>query len=381
MSLSYGLNITKKPASSSARPPPAKRKTIFDDEDGPEDGPDDEDNAESIDTIGGLNPSSKFSSTTRKPEIASSRPFKPAAFSQYGDLSTHHTTSKHAKQAQTLDPSIYDYDSVYDSLHAKPSFGSSLADQEKRPKYMSDLLAAAETRKRDQLRAKEKLLAKEREAEGDEFADKEKFVTAAYKRQQEENRRLEEEEAVREREAEERRRREGGGLKGLYKNMLERTEQNHAVIVKAVEEAKLRGPEAMPNEKKKESGGKSEADLAKEKGAIMNEDGQVVDKRQLLDAGLNATSTPRPPSHTTTRETETRSHPARSSRPAISGNGRGGRKESARERETRLFEEQLLGKRGFEEEEEENDNDDNDAGAARAAKSQRLEDEILGLRK
>lgn len=374
MALSYGLNITKKSAVQSAPPPPAKRKTIFDEEDGLEDGPDEEENAEAIDTIGGLKSTSQKQSRDQKPDFIVKKSFKAATVSQYGDLSTNHTTSKHARQAQTLDPSIYDYDSVYESLHAKPAFGASLADQEKRPKYMSNLLAAAETRKRDQLRAKEKLLAKEREAEGDEFADKEKFVTAAYKRQQEQNRRLEEEEAAREREAEERRRREGGGLKGLYKNMLEKTEQNHAVIVKAVEEAKSRGPEAKLDEGKREAVGKSEADLAREKGAIINEDGQVVDKRQLLNAGLNASSTPRPPPSQARREAASSS--GRSSRQATSSGGHGNRNESARERETRLFEEQLLGKRGYEDE----DSDKDDA-KGRAAKSQRLEDEILGLRR
>ena len=59
---------------------------------------------------------------------------------------------------------------------------------------MENLLAAAEVRKRDQLRAKEKMLLREREAEGDDYADKEKFVTAAYRAQQEDMRRLEEEE-------------------------------------------------------------------------------------------------------------------------------------------------------------------------------------------
>src|SRR5205814_5226268 len=42
-----------------------------------------------------------------------------------------------------------------------------------------------------QLRAQERLLQREREAEGDEFADKEKFVTGAYKAQQDEVRRME----------------------------------------------------------------------------------------------------------------------------------------------------------------------------------------------
>lgn len=129
---------------------------------------------------------------------------------------------------------------------------------------MGNLLAAAEVRKRDQLRAKEKMLAKEREAEGDEFADKEKFVTGAYKRQQEEMRRLEEEEARKEKDAEERKRREGGGMKALYKNLLDRDEQKHKEILKAVEEGK--GKDGGGVIKEEQENAKSEVELAKEKG-------------------------------------------------------------------------------------------------------------------
>jgi len=69
--------------------------------------------------------------------------------------------------------------------------------EKKKPKYMGNLLAAAEVRERDRLRAKERMLQREREVEGDEFADKDKFVTGAYKQQQEEMKRLDEEERVR----------------------------------------------------------------------------------------------------------------------------------------------------------------------------------------
>ena len=354
-SLSYGLNITKK-VPLGQRPPPAKRKTIFDDDSGPEDGPDEEESTEAISTIAGLQPSS----TKHKPSLsqpASSalpkKPSKPPRISQYGDLSTNHSTNKHSKTAQDIDPSIYDYDAIYDSLHAKPASSTATADVEKKPKYMGDLLAAAEVRKRDQLRAKEKMLAKERELEGDEFADKEKFVTGAYKRQQEEMRRLEEEEAIKEKEAEERKRREGGGMKALYKNILERDEEKHKEVMKAVEER--RGTEAG-DEKRDEKQEKSEAELAKEKGAIINEEGQIVDKRQLLSAGLNAGAAPRPKAQPTARPGASR--------------GRGHR-ETDRERETRLFEEQLLGKRSA--------SDDSDNEDGRPAKSRKLEDELLGL--
>ena len=217
---------------------------------------------------------------------------------------------------------------------------------------MDNLLAAAEVRKRDQLRAKEKMLAKEREMEGEEFADKEKFVTGAYKRQQEEMRRLEEEEAVKEQEAEERRRREGGGMKALYQNILERDEAKHKEVMKAVEEGRGRNDGAKMGGEEDKS--KSEVELAREKGALLNEEGQVVDKRQLLSAGLNAGAAPK----------------ARPQPPGVSKGGRRG-KETDRERETRLFEEQLLGKRSA--------SDDSDIEDKRAAKSRKLEDELLGL--
>lgn len=366
--LSFGLNVAKKSPRVGTRPPPAKRKTIFVEDSAPEDGPEDDD-AEQIDSIGGL----KTLSSKAKKDTARQPPKRPP-ISQYGDLSTSHTTARHAKNAQVIDPSVYDYDSIYDSLHAKPSSNPSaaLADQEQKPKYMSDLLAAAEVRRRDQLRAKEKMLARERELEGDEFANKDKFVTGAYKRQQEEMRRLEAEEVAKEKEAEERKKREGGGLKGLYKNMLERNEQKHAAIVKAVEEAKLRGPGAKDGEASgtEVKEGKSEADLAKEKGAIVNEDGQVVDKRQLLIAGLNASSTSKPAPHS---KGPSMSRAGGSSRGEVSG-GRGGNKEFARERETRLFEERLLGKRAH----PVDNDDDDDNESERASKSRKMEEEILG---
>ena len=363
--LSYGLNISKKPQSLASRPPPAKRKTIFDDDSGPEDGPDeeaqDQEQAKPVETIGGLQRNSE-SSKSASSNNGAVKPSKPPKISQYGDLSTNHATSKHAQNAQSIDPTIYDYDSVYDSLHAvskkTSDAATAAADEAKKPKYMSNLLAAAEVRKRDQLRAKEKMLIKEREAEGDEFADKEKFVTAAYKRQQEEVRKAEAEEALREREAAERQRREGGGMKGFYKGILQRDEEKHAAALRAAEEAKKLGPVKDKREEEDKKKEKSEAELAKEKGAAINEDGQVVDKRQLLNAGLNAGAAPKPK---TTDPREKNS----------SGRG-GGRQESARGRETRMFEEQLLGKRGP-------DDDDNahDDTAGRASKSRKMEDEIL----
>ncbi|KAL8695033.1 MAG: hypothetical protein Q9218_000401 [Villophora microphyllina] len=362
--LSYGLNITNK---ASFKPSVPRRKTIFDDESGPEDGPDGVDeNAESILSVDGNHNSVNSSHQSFNPEnhILQSKSSKPTRILQYGDLSSRRTTSKHAETAQLLDPSIYDYDAVYDSLHCKSRSSSNdpsakAVDGAKKPKYMSSLLAAAEVRKRDQLRAKEKMLAKERELEGDEFADKEKFVTAAYKRQQEDVRKAEAEEALREREAAERQRKEGGGLKGMYKNMLERDDRKHAAAVESVEAAKRSGTLGLEQEKDNhdETKRKSEVDLAREKGALLNEEGQVVDKRQLLNAGLNATMGPKARTHT----------PATDNKGSSDG---GGRYKGSRGKDFKASEDQVLGKRDAE------DQGQDDPGG-RASKSRRMEDEIL----
>ncbi|KAL8811031.1 MAG: hypothetical protein Q9200_002120 [Gallowayella weberi] len=364
--LSYGLNITKKGPSSSARPAPARRKPIFDDDSDPEDGPDlEENNVEVITSVDGLQSSPKSSQQPAKSKSRVSPPTyaKPPRISKFGDLSSNHTTSKHAQTAQSLDPSIYDYDSVYDSLHAKSHSSSdpstSLTAEAPKPRYMQSLLAAAETRKRDQLRAKEKMLAKEREAEGDEFADKEKFVTAAYKRQQEEVRKAEAEEALKEGEAAERQRREGGGLKGMYKSILEREEEKHAAALKVVGEAMINGTLGKEQTSGEDGGRKekSEAELAREKGAMVNEDGQVVDKRQLLNAGLNAGAAAKPRAATPASDVRDQNKEGRAY-----GEQRGS--------ETKASENQSLGKRGTESRREGD-------GADRASKSQKMEDEIL----
>ena len=385
--LSYGLNLKKPAASLSARPAPAKRKTIFDDDSGPEDGQDEqEDKGEEVTTLGGLQTKASDTKFTLKSRNAEPPSRKPLKTSQFGDLSTNHTTSKHALSAQSLDPSIYDYDAVYDSLHAPlaPKDDPSTAEAKgQKPKYMTSLLAAAEVRKRDSLRAKEKLLAREREAEGDEFADKEKFVTAAYKRQQVEMARLEAEEVEKERQAEERRKKEGGGMKGLYKSILERNEVRHQTVVKAVEENKGKQVEVGEGGKEEGKNEKSEAQLAEEKGAVVNEDGVVVDKRQLLSAGLNAsksgTAAKRPFDPKNVRKETARDGAGRGGRHGretsreretrlfeeqLLGKSSGGR-ETSRERETRVFEEQLLGKHGL-------DDGDDDAGNERASKSRKL---------
>ena len=224
----------------------------------------------------------------------------PGPPENFTDLSALHSSRKYAKEVEELDPSIYSYDAIYDSLHVKPEKSTAHVKSEV-PKYMDSLLRSAEIRKRDQLRARDRQLAKEREAEGDEFADTESFVTSAYKKQQAEMRKLEEEEARREKEEEERRKQNGNaGMVGFYRDVLSRGEALHEEKVKAAEEAarRVKAGEVI-QDTAAEIEEKTEAQKAAELNArgahiAVNEEGQVVDKRQLLSAGLNVAPKPKP---------------------------------------------------------------------------------------
>lgn len=345
---SSGLNMPNK---TSARPKPGnafgqkRKKNIFDDDSGDEDQR--KDSAVEVSTIGGLDtpaPKSKLSTDAgpppkRKMQLGvggkpSAKPLnKNSIFAHdeeedeekdkerqeevrfglnqtqskkstgtgqdFKNLSALHSSKKHAEEAEELDPSIYSYDAVYDSLHAK-SDKSATVNMSEGPRYMTNLLRSAEIRKRDQTRARDRQLAKEREAEGDEFADKESFVTGAYKAQQEEMRRMEEEEERREKEEEERRKKNGGaGMVGFYRDVLSRGEAKHDEAVKAAEEAARRVKAGeIDEDMAKETEEKTEAQKAEELNAhgariAINDEGQVVDKRQLLSAGLNVAPKPK----------------------------------------------------------------------------------------
>ena len=377
--LSYGLNLTKKPRGS--RPQPAKRKPIFggdDDSDG--EGKAQEVGVEEIGEFDGTtveNAPTKPSKTAFSIKPNGSKPklggngSKKAPISMYGDLSSSLTSKKHAETAEELDSNIYEYDAVYDSL--KPQKKTTQEDVEKKPKYMSNLIAAAAVRKRDATIAEEKKLAREREAEGDEYADKEKFVTSAYKKQQEENRRLEEEERIRE--EEEAKKNKGAGMTNFYKNILERGEQKHVEVVKAAEEAIKNGPKEPVEEEKV----KTEVDIAREinekaGGSIaINDEGQVVDKRQLLKGGLNVV--PKPKGTAPVNASRGGTSMSDRSRGSVFV-GAGGGKQAMRERQSRMMEAQLeqATKRALEEEDEER------AKVERASKSQKTEGDILSAK-
>lgn len=99
------------------------------------------------------------------------------------------------EKAMEEDPTIFQYDEVYDDIDEKRK-QSKLArkDIDRKPKYISKLLQAADRRKRDNERRIEREVQRERDAEGEEFKDKESFVTSAYRKKLEEMKELEEKE-------------------------------------------------------------------------------------------------------------------------------------------------------------------------------------------
>ncbi|EFQ99137.1 hypothetical protein MGYG_02149 [Nannizzia gypsea CBS 118893] len=362
--LGYGLNLskanTKKPSGSALAG--QKRKSLWADPDSEDEGQKGgESGGVEITTLGGLSsfPESKPSrSTDEVPSKKKTAPSKPGAAPskrEYTNLAALHTSKKHANEAEALDPSIYDYDGVYDSLHArtKSKASNSNADSASQgPKYMTALLRSADTRKRDQLRARDKLLAREREAEGDEFAGKEKFVTAAYKAQQEEVKRIEAEEAEKEKEEAENRKK-GIGMVGFYRDVLKRDEQRHEEAVKSAEEAAKNKATEENDEGEQEKTATQIAQELNAKGAniAVNDEGEVVDKRQLLTAGLNVVSKPKPVAAAARVPGSNAG-----ARPSGTGFDRGGiraAREMQRARQTEMLTEQLEEKLRKEKEEEE----------------------------
>ena len=100
------------------------------------------------------------------------------------------------ERAKEEDSSVFQYDEVYDEMQEKKRSAAIAAKKsvDRKPKYIANLMKHAEIRAREDERRTERKVQKEREAEGDEFRDKEVFVTSAYRKKMEEMQKEEEEE-------------------------------------------------------------------------------------------------------------------------------------------------------------------------------------------
>ena len=350
MSLKYGLNVK------GAKAPPAPRRPVLEDED-------DEEEQAAPPTHAPPRKAATGKPPGRKPQTL---PDAPEA-----DISSIAASEGRVKAAQNVDPTIFDYDSFHDAKSTVTEAKKAAQRQEaieRKPKYINNLLDAAARRKQDQLVAKEKLLQKEREAEGDEFADKEKFVTGAYKEQQVEARKLEEEERKKAEEEKRKKRVGGGGMQGFYRSMMDQNEKLHQEALEAAEKAGKEG-----TAKDGSSASKDESDAAADlraKGVHLNEEGQIIDKRELLSAGLNVGG-----SGGSKRSAEhlkvSKDKPAASAFAKPAGNV-----QASRERQTRMMEEQLAErtKRAREEEEAEH------VKLEQAAKTQKTDTDKMSAR-
>jgi coiled-coil domain-containing protein 55 len=387
MSFKFGLNVKNKAsnplAKSAAKSAPKKKKPLFDDEE--EDVKSKAKPADSAQEIGEFNfddtltpapepsnsapPKSKkgipIAPPSRKPKVRDDDP------TILGDSASAKAAEERAKEALKVDATIYDYDAAYDALHARTAAKKAAQDEDalqRRPKYMDSLLQSAEQRKKDELRARDKALQREREAEGDEFADKEKFVTGAYKEQQEETRKAEEEEKKRQ-EAEEEKRLKFG-MQTFHKQMLIEQEKRHQEAMEAAAHAAKEGFKAPVEEEQEKTGQQIVEEMRKQgKHVDLNEDGQVADKRQLLSAGLNVVARPKAASALSAAS----ARPAAA--PVFSGGSKSGRN-AQRERQTAMVAQQIeaTAKRKADEEAEEQ------AKLQHASKSQKSSTDIMSAK-
>ncbi|GAK64376.1 CCDC55 protein [Moesziomyces antarcticus] len=264
---------------------------------------------------------------------------------------------KKQEEAEALDASVFDYDGVYDTIkEAERQVKQSKVteDASKKPKYVEGILESAELRKRDRLRAEARMIQKQREAEGEEFADKESFVTNAYKQQQAELAKAEELESK----AEAKRRDTDKGMGTFYRDMLNDTSaaRDAAIAASLSAQASSSGFNE-PRDRER-----TDAELAREaqqKGleVELNDDNEIVDKRTLLTKGLNIVSKKRSASDTHgTAASERESRESRKERDQRRQEEYEARmnRDAQRSRQSALIEEQMLElerKRALEEDE------------------------------
>ncbi|WCJ41888.1 Coiled-coil domain-containing protein 55 (DUF2040) [Euphorbia peplus] len=101
------------------------------------------------------------------------------------------------KKALQEDPSVFDYDAVYDHMKHKIAQPRLQERDERKPRYIEALMKKAQLRQREHEVIYEKKLAKERSKEDHLYEGKDKFVTTAYKKKLAEQAKWMEEERIR----------------------------------------------------------------------------------------------------------------------------------------------------------------------------------------
>ncbi|KAF2008670.1 hypothetical protein BU24DRAFT_94732 [Aaosphaeria arxii CBS 175.79] len=380
MSFKFGLNVKSKTNNPLSKPAPKKKKPLLggDDDDDVKEKPGASNGAEAIGEFNFDETSLNNAEPVKVKQKPRGQPPGPPTRklqakqddpSALVNSASARDSERRAQEALEIDSAIYDYDAAFEALNARKLAKKAAEEEEKqqaKPKYMENLFESAEQRNKDRLQARDKMLKLEREAEGEQFADKEKFVTGAYKEQQEEIRKAEEEEKKRQELEDENRRK--FGMTGFHKRMLLEEEKRHQEAEEAMREAAqmIKEGKTVTTDEPKE---KTDEQLARELNAqgqnvILNDEGQVVDKRQLLKAGLNVVAKPK------TAAQQAATAPTRGPQPVYQG--RNAARQATRGRQTAMVAEQIAqaAKRKADEEAEE------ERKLQHAAKSQKTASDI-----
>eukprot|EP00208_Stichococcus_sp_RCC1054_P005459 CAMPEP_0206148508 /NCGR_PEP_ID=MMETSP1473-20131121/36815_1 /ASSEMBLY_ACC=CAM_ASM_001109 /TAXON_ID=1461547 /ORGANISM="Stichococcus sp, Strain RCC1054" /LENGTH=347 /DNA_ID=CAMNT_0053545865 /DNA_START=174 /DNA_END=1217 /DNA_ORIENTATION=- len=166
---------------------------------------------------------------------------KPAACSAFGDdgsdedqheavpqqLARHAASKKSDSKVKGVhaaalaeDPSVFDYDGVYDSMQETKAAPVAAARAQRSSKYIENLLDKAKERQREQDIIYERRQVKEREVEDHLFGDKEKFVTAAYKKKLQEQKLWEAQQKLKDDEDEANAAEKKGDMSNFYGNLM-----------------------------------------------------------------------------------------------------------------------------------------------------------------
>ncbi|KAJ3325685.1 hypothetical protein HDV06_003455 [Boothiomyces sp. JEL0866] len=187
------------------------------------------------------------------------------------------------------DSNVFEYDSVYDDLKRIQNHKKLLKDGvdeegRKKARYMEKLIKTSQQRKQYLQQSKEKKLKEERDREIELYGEKEEFVTETYKKNLEEMRILQEKEKQEELLEFDPSKRD---VVGFYKNMLSKIDDKVTLDTKNTQEIlqKIKQEEELIEREKKLQQQKIEQEAI-----LVNENQEVVDKRQLLTGGLNLTA-------------------------------------------------------------------------------------------
>ena len=198
------------------------------------------------------------------------------------------------------DPSVFDYDSHFDTIQESRAEPKRKQKTARESKYIASLLETAEERKREQDVQYERQLSKERAAEDHLFGDKERFVTAAYKKKLAEEEKWKAEQKEKQ-EREERNAVEKVGHMGdFYRNILR---NNVAFGTATTKEEVKSGGDGGKQEVKRGTDGGQEDDIMPERRAEMSREAAaaaVLKSRVGLLVGEEADQRQRGEGRTTT---------------------------------------------------------------------------------